>query len=75
MTLTAIGPLPEAPAVALGDRVSCWAGVGVLERIGPPFNGVQGIHAYVSVRLPDGGTCAEMLDRLTPAPLEDGWLW
>ena len=77
--LDAFGPLRHTLPIAIGDRVTCWAGTGNVELIHKPFNGVQGIHAYASVRLDDGGTCAAMLDRLTPAGelamTVDGWLW
>jgi len=77
--LTAVGPLRQMGVWAIGDPIVCWAGVGTIELVHAPFNGVQGIRAYASIRLADGSTCSEAIDQLRVAEADnaipDGMLW
>lgn len=65
--LDAYGPERDHEPIEVGDRVRCWAGVGVVSAIGTAFNGVAGIHAYVDVELDDGKRCSAKLDELAVA--------
>lgn len=80
--LDAFGPLREAPYVEVGSRVRCWAGTGTVSHIGSPFNGIEGIHAYVGVELDTGMNCSAKLDAIEPvdaprpiAPVLEGMLF
>lgn len=67
--LEAFGPLRWMPILELGQRVSFDFGgqvnFGTIEHLYPPFNGVQGIRSYASVKADAGWICSQAADELT----------